>query len=188
MRLPAGPADRDAGEPACQLIKPAPAGIAPGDASDWLVELADLAATEGLAARLAAWAKAGDVIGLRGPLGVGKTAFARGFIQACFGATEVPSPTFTLVQTYETDDLSIWHFDLYRIAKPEEIDELGLDEALERGIALIEWPERLGAAMPADWLEIALAPGAHAGARRARLTAHGPRARALLASVRDTTP
>jgi tRNA threonylcarbamoyladenosine biosynthesis protein TsaE len=152
------------------------------------VELADLEATERLAARLAAEAEVGDVIGLQGPLGVGKTAFARGFIRACFGATEVPSPTFTLVQTYEADDFSIWHFDLYRIAKLEEVHELGLDEALERGIVLIEWPERLGTAMPADWLEIALAPVARSTARRAHLIAHGPRARALLASVCDVTP
>ncbi len=148
------------------------------------IELADLAATERLAAALARRAQPGDVICLQGPLGAGKTAFARGFISARLGPIEVPSPTFTLVQVYEAGDAPIWHFDLYRLEKPEEADELGLEEALATGIALIEWPERLGDRAPPDRLVLRLDPGANPNQRRACLEAHGPRARALLASLR----
>ena len=132
--------------------------------------LPDAAATEALAAALAAKARIGDVIALWGPLGAGKTTFARGFIRALGGDEEVPSPTFTLVQTY---DLSppVWHFDLYRIAAPEQVWELGVEEALAEGVSLIEWPERLGALLPDDRLDVRLEFAA--GGRRARLHAHG---------------
>ena len=100
----------------------------------------------------------------------------------------MPSPTFTLVQIYETESASIWHFDLYRLGKPEEADELGLDAALATGIALIEWPERLGDRAPPDRLVVRLEPGRHPGERHARLSAHGPRARTLLAALRETAP
>jgi len=147
--------------------------------------LADLAATERLAARLARHAEPGDVIALEGPLGAGKTSFARGFIRALTGAAEVPSPTFTLVQSYDAGRFTIWHFDLYRIARPEEADELGLDEALSEGVALIEWPERLGPAVPGDRLVVRLEPGDDPDARHARLVAHGARAAALLRTLRE---
>jgi len=153
-----------------------------------LIALEDLAATERLAQRLARHARPGDVFGLRGELGAGKTTFARGFITSIFGPTEVPSPTFTLVQTYEDDHAVIWHFDLYRLKAPEEALELGLDEARRHAVLLIEWPERLGALMPADWLELVLEPGVDEHARRAHLIAHGPRAQALLAAMDDPTP
>ena len=104
--------------------------------------LPDEAATARLAEDIAAVVAPGDLIALSGDLGAGKTAFARAFIRALADDPEheVPSPTFTLVQAYELERLSVTHFDLYRIGAPEELDELGLDEALD-GIALVEWPE-----------------------------------------------
>src|SRR5580658_4427209 len=83
-----------------------------------------------------------EAVCLAGPLGAGKSSLARGLIRALTGEeTEAPSPTFTLVQTYETPRLTVAHFDLYRLKSPEEVLELGLDEALEDGAAVIEWPE-----------------------------------------------
>ncbi len=169
-------------------MTPMPAGRPREDESSLGIELADLAATERLAAKLARHAQPGDVIGLEGPLGAGKTAFARGFIAVRLGPTEVPSPTFTLVQVYEGDAGSVWHFDLYRLTKPEEADELGLDEALANGIALIEWPERLGDRTPPDRLAIRLEPGRRPGERHVRLHAYGPRSRVLLAALREDAP
>src|SRR5207302_8993725 len=124
------------------------------------VELPDEAATAALAARLAALARPGDVIALRGELGAGKTTFARAFIAARGGGGDVPSPTFTLAQLYETGDATIWHFDFYRLRHPEEAWELGIEDAFHDGISLIEWPERLGALVPVRRLEIALFEGA----------------------------
>jgi tRNA threonylcarbamoyladenosine biosynthesis protein TsaE len=138
--------------------------------------LADRVATERLAAALAARARAGDVIALSGGFGAGKTAFARAFIRARPGGaavSEVPSPTFTLVQVYDLPDAAVWHLDLYRIKHPEEAFELGLEEALAGAITLIEWPERLGALLPAERLDLALAPGDAPDARRAVLTPCG---------------
>lgn len=136
------------------------------------MELADETATEALARALAALARPGDVLALKGDLGTGKTTFARAFIHARdrahggSGDEEVPSPTFTLVQTYEVAGARISHFDLFRIERPEDADELGLDDAVADGIALIEWPERLGSRLPARRLEIALAAGARPDSRR----------------------
>jgi tRNA threonylcarbamoyladenosine biosynthesis protein TsaE len=138
--------------------------------------LADLAATGRLAAALAARARVGDVIALSGGLGAGKTAFARAFIRARPGGaavSEVPSPTFTLVQLYDLPEAAVWHLDLYRIKHPDEAFELGLEEALAEAISLIEWPERLGPLLPAERLDLALAPGETADARQALLTPHG---------------
>lgn len=145
------------------------------------IALADLDATHRLAARLAAAARPGDVIALKGPLGVGKTEFARGFIRALARRhgvrppAEVPSPTFTLAQSYALGAATVWHFDLYRLERPQDAAELGLDEALAGGVTLIEWPERLGKLLPRDRLDLELAyagPG-RPDARRARLTARG---------------
>ena len=110
-----------------------------------------------LGAALAMQARRGDVIALSGPLGAGKTTLARGFIRHLTSDDEeVVSPTFTLVQVYEAPAAPIWHFDLYRLTKADEALELGLEEALATGISLIEWPERLGALLPAASLNVAL--------------------------------
>lgn len=135
---------------------------------------ADEAATARFGAKLAAALRPGDVVALRGGLGSGKTALARSVVRAFLADEEVPSPTFTLVQTYATPRFEIWHVDLYRLSNAREVQELGLDEALDAGgVLLIEWPERAGNWLPADRLDIALSIGADAGVRRADITAHG---------------
>ena len=106
--------------------------------------LADENETSALGARLAALSRPGDVITLSGPLGVGKTALARGFIAALGHEGDVPSPTFAIVQPYEELEPPVWHVDLYRIESSWEADELGLDSAAA-AVLLVEWPERLGA-------------------------------------------
>jgi tRNA threonylcarbamoyladenosine biosynthesis protein TsaE len=140
------------------------------------IALVDLAATEVLAGQLAARARAGDVIALTGGLGMGKTSFARAFIHARPGGasvSEVPSPTFTLVQVYELPGAPVWHFDLYRLARDEDAYELGIEEAFATAISLIEWPDRLGALLPADRLDVEFFSGPAAESRRVRLVA-GP--------------
>ena len=113
--------------------------------------------TTQLARELAASLKPGDVILLEGELGAGKSTFARALIQALCGEnTEVPSPTFTLVQTYETARFPVSHYDLYRLKRSSELDELGLEEALDDGAALIEWPERAEDRLPSDALRVHL--------------------------------
>jgi tRNA threonylcarbamoyladenosine biosynthesis protein TsaE len=136
-----------------------------------IVDLPDEAATAGLAARLAVRARRGDVIGLQGDLGSGKTTFARAFIRALGdGNEEVPSPTFTLVEVYAfAGKPPVWHFDLYRLSAPEESYELGIEDAMAEGISLIEWPERLGRLLPEEHLLLALEPGRAPDARTARL-------------------
>jgi tRNA threonylcarbamoyladenosine biosynthesis protein TsaE len=138
-----------------------------------IVDLPNEAATADLAARLAARAKLGDVIGLQGELGSGKTSFARAFIRALGdGSEEVPSPTFTLVEIYAfAGKPPVWHFDLYRLSAPSEIYELGIEDAFAEGISLIEWPERLGKLLPAEHLLLALRQGGAPNARRAHLAA-----------------
>jgi len=116
------------------------------------------------------------VVALQGDLGAGKTTFARGLI-AAFAAEagqappEVPSPTFTLVQIYEFPRAALWHFDLYRIERPEDAIELGIEEALGEGIALIEWPERLGPLLPARRIAVNLAFADAEDARRIEIAA-----------------
>jgi tRNA threonylcarbamoyladenosine biosynthesis protein TsaE len=136
--------------------------------------LSDEAATEALARRLAAVVRPGDVIALWGGLGAGKTAFARAFVRAAGDPDEeVPSPTFTLVQTYLLAAGPAWHFDLYRLSSPDEAWELGIEDAFAGGIVLIEWPDRLGPLLPADRLDVCFDPGATADSRLVRLAAHG---------------
>jgi tRNA threonylcarbamoyladenosine biosynthesis protein TsaE len=136
--------------------------------------LPDEAATERLGARLAAALAPRDLVALSGDLGTGKTCLARAVIAGLMGGPEeVPSPTFTLVQTYETPRGPLWHFDLYRLSAPDEVWELGFEEALAEGISLIEWPERLGRLLPAVRLDLGLRFAAEPGARHADLVGHG---------------
>lgn len=104
--------------------------------------------TQRLARCFSIIAKKGDIFALYGTLGVGKSTFARYFIQSLTHASEVPSPTFTLVQSYDTDDFSIYHYDMYRLKSPEEAYELGVEEAFFTGVNLIEWPEKIGCLLP----------------------------------------
>ena len=135
-----------------------------------VVDLPDEAATAALAERIAAQVAPGDIIALRGDLGAGKTSFARAFIRARGDADEeVPSPTFTLVQIYQSDAVAIWHFDLYRLDGAEEAWELGIEEAFASGVSLIEWPDRLASLLPQRRLEITLDFGDLPNARRASL-------------------
>lgn len=134
--------------------------------------LPDAAATAHLGAVIAKVLETGDAVCLFGPLGAGKSTLARGLIRALTRPDEeVPSPTFTLVQTYGASGFDVSHFDLYRLNDAAEAYELGLDEALETGCAIIEWPERLSGALPENRLDIELSIDGEA--RRARLTPHG---------------
>ena len=125
------------------------------------VRLPDLAATEALGRRLALVARVGDCILLEGPLGAGKTALARAFLRAAAGdpTMEVPSPSFTLVQIYDTKIGTIFHYDLWRLDGPESLVELNWEEALD-GVVLVEWPDRLGVLRPPEALTITLRLGA----------------------------
>ena len=116
--------------------------------------LRDAAETEALAQQIAPQLGPGDTLFLQGDIGAGKTVFARALIQARLAAIDkwedVPSPTFTIVQTYEAGDVEIWHTDLYRLTGAADIDELGLQDAFGQAIVLVEWPDRLGDAAPRD--------------------------------------
>jgi tRNA threonylcarbamoyladenosine biosynthesis protein TsaE len=130
------------------------------------VGLPDLAATMALGARIAAVLKAGDAVTLAGDLGAGKTTLARAILRALGVDESVPSPTFTLVQTYQAG-IIVSHYDLYRLDQPSQIHELGLEEALEDGAVLVEWPERAERYLPPDALRVSL--DGQDGARRAVL-------------------
>lgn len=125
------------------------------------IDLPDEDATGRLAARLAEILCPGDVLLLSGPIGAGKTAFARALIRAAMSnpAEDVPSPTFTLVQTYPTPRGEIWHADLYRLSHPDEAVELGLADAFDSAICLVEWPDRLGDLAPPTALGLAFSAG-----------------------------
>ncbi|GAB5458136.1 MAG: tRNA (adenosine(37)-N6)-threonylcarbamoyltransferase complex ATPase subunit type 1 TsaE [Henriciella sp.] len=121
-----------------------------------LVPLANIDATDALARRLAPLLRAGDVVALYGGLGAGKTTFCRALISSLMGReTEVPSPTYTLVQTYEAPDFPVFHFDLYRLEDPSHLVELGWQETVD-GVTLVEWPENAGSDLPAWRLNIKL--------------------------------
>lgn len=139
-----------------------------------MLALSDEQATRGLGRRLASLIRPGDVIALSGVLGSGKTALARSLIRARAGAAiEVPSPSYTLVQDYRFPGLVIRHIDLYRIADPAELLELGLDAPAAGEAWLVEWPERAAAVLPADRLDLELRQGDAPDARTAHLSA-GP--------------
>ncbi len=146
-----------------------PAGAAPATIAR---DLPDLAATQKLGAAVARLLRVGDVVALWGELGAGKTTLARAVITALGYSGEVPSPTFTLVQTYDLSPAAVWHFDLYRLDDPEEVIELGLEEAQAEAISLIEWPERMGHLLPSDRLDIELSYASEDG-RHAELRGHG---------------
>ena len=120
------------------------------------LELADEAATRALGEALAPVLRGGDILRLQGDLGAGKSTLARGLIAALTGAPHAPSPTFTLVETYDGPDFALWHFDLYRLEAPEDVWELGLEDALDGGLALIEWPERIDGLLPGGALTVRL--------------------------------
>lgn len=124
-----------------------------------IIDLPAEADTAHLGRTLARLARPGDAILLSGPIGAGKSSLARAFIRARLGREEeVPSPTFTLVQVYDAPGGAIWHADLYRLTHPDEVWELGLDEAFATAIALVEWPERLGRHLPETALHLRLEP------------------------------
>jgi len=108
--------------------------------------LADEKETQALGHQLASLLRVGDVVTLEGPLGVGKTALSRAVLHAVGHGGDVPSPTFAIVQPYDDLPVPIWHCDLYRLEDPSELQELGLDEALDRGALIVEWPAKAGAA------------------------------------------
>lgn len=137
------------------------------DAHPFLVlDLPDPEATDRLGHRLAPLLRAGDVLLLEGPVGAGKSHLSRALIRARLGRNEdVPSPTFTLIQTYGADP-EIWHADLYRLGHPDEAVELGLEEAFDNALCLVEWPERLGSLTPQNALTLRFVPTAGGAARQ----------------------
>jgi tRNA threonylcarbamoyl adenosine modification protein YjeE len=153
-----------------------------------VLALPDEAATGRLGAWLAPRLGPGDAVLLSGGLGAGKTHLARSVIQARLASAgrheDVPSPSFTLVQTYDTPGAEVWHADLYRLGDPAEVAELGLDDAFLSAVCLVEWPDRLGRAAPADALSVLLAPGPGGEGRAARLSG-GPRWAERLAALEE---
>ena len=143
--------------------------------------------TDDLARRIGARLRPGDTILLSGDIGAGKTRFARALILSLLdGPEDVPSPTFTLVQTYASPLGEIWHADLYRLSMPEELDELGLSEAFDTAVCLIEWPERMGAWVPPRSVQLRfdIAPDGE-DLRRVTLTAAGSEGAALVDRLKD---
>ena len=154
------------------------------------VELPSEAATAALAARLARNLRAGDTLLLEGPIGAGKTHFARAVIKTRLQASgrdeDVPSPTYTLVQTYDDGETEIWHADLYRLAGPGDVAELGLHEAFREAIVLVEWPDRLGEETPDGALRLRFSDGPDEGSRRLLFDTADPRWRARLAPLLES--
>ncbi len=155
------------------------------------IRLGSEAATRALAQWIAPRLRAGDVVLLDGPIGAGKTFFARAIIQALLAgvgqAEDVPSPTYTLVQAYQAGPLEIWHADLYRLVSPDEVVELGLEDAFGQALCLVEWPERLGRLVPPDALHLHLSAEQDPDARLLLAAATGAKWADLMADLRDWT-
>jgi tRNA threonylcarbamoyladenosine biosynthesis protein TsaE len=131
--------------------------------------------TQALAIQIGATLAAGDVLLIEGPIGAGKTHFARSLIQALLPVQEdVPSPTFTLVQVYDGPESEIWHADLYRLSAPDEVVELGLTDAFDEAICLVEWPDRLAELAPENALHLQLDVSEQAEQRRLTLSWTSP--------------
>ncbi|MEX6632600.1 tRNA (adenosine(37)-N6)-threonylcarbamoyltransferase complex ATPase subunit type 1 TsaE [Hyphococcus lacteus] len=133
------------------------------------LNLPDEAATKAFAATMARVLNDGDIVRLAGDLGAGKTTFARAVIAELTDVKDAPSPTYMLVETYDNDQFLLWHFDLYRLEDPNDVWELGLEEALEGGVVLIEWPERIDGLLPEKSLGLRLETSGPSKARRAIL-------------------
>lgn len=114
--------------------------------------------TKALSKKISEICRQGDVFALYGTLGMGKSVFARAFIQNLCGMTDVPSPTFTLVQMYDAPDFEVYHYDLYRLKTADEIFELDIEEAMYEGVCLIEWPEKMGGYLPKKAIKIQITP------------------------------
>ncbi|MCB2135881.1 MAG: tRNA (adenosine(37)-N6)-threonylcarbamoyltransferase complex ATPase subunit type 1 TsaE [Rhodobacteraceae bacterium] len=144
-------------------------------------------ATVDLARQIAADLGPGDTLLLDGPIGAGKSHFCRAAISSMLAAEgrdeDVPSPTFTLVQTYELAGHDVWHVDLYRLGSADHVQELGLADAFEDAVVFVEWPDRLGGNRPDGALDIAILPQADDESRQITLTARHPRWRPLLAKL-----
>lgn len=145
-----------------------------GQMSLAVLQLANLAATRAFARQIAPLLKTGDVVAFDGALGAGKTELCRAIIQALGFPDDVPSPTFTLVQVYEPTSENqtsptLWHMDLYRLDSPEDAFELGIEEAFDTAVSLIEWPSKLGPYLPPGFLTLRLDIAEETGARKLTL-------------------
>ena len=136
------------------------------------LRLKDLAATQALAQRLAPLLRRGDVLALGGDLGAGKTTFAQFLLQALGVEGDITSPTFTLVQVYETARFPVYHFDWYRLKEPQEVEEIGFDEACAEGVTVVEWPEKAATYLPRDRLSLLFSLD-QGGSRLVRIEATG---------------
>ncbi|WP_422048495.1 tRNA (adenosine(37)-N6)-threonylcarbamoyltransferase complex ATPase subunit type 1 TsaE [Shimia sp.] len=140
------------------------------------LDLPSADATQQLAMRIGKTLTPADVLLLEGPIGAGKTHFARSLIQSLLPIVEdVPSPTFTLVQVYDGPESEIWHADLYRLSAPDEVVELGLTDAFEEAICLVEWPDRLAELQPENALTLSFALAEEEERRQLTLSATAPR-------------
>ncbi len=136
------------------------------------IPLPDIAATQSLAETIAPLLRKTDILALHGDLGAGKTEFARALLRALGVTGDVPSPTFTLVQTYDTKNFLVSHFDLYRLKSADELDELGWEDALTDGVTVVEWPEQAGNRIPAHKLDLTFTLNPD-GTRNCEIHPHG---------------